>query len=72
MPRAQGEPLLEPGSKRAAAVAAEYAHCTADTWSSKGMLEVIRRKMSGAAALSQPDRPSCVRLPWVRPETLPH
>lgn len=53
----QGESLLDVASKTTRAVAAEYAQYTDATWSSKGMLEVIRRKMS-AAALSSPDKPS--------------
>jgi hypothetical protein len=54
----QGEALLEPGTKVTAGVAAEYARCTAEVWSSKGMLELIRRKMSSSAAPASPDRPS--------------
>lgn len=54
---AQGESLLDVASKTTRAVAAEYAQYTEATWSSKGMLEVIRRKMS-AAALDSPDKPS--------------
>ena len=38
-------------------VAEEYAHYTEGTWSSKGMLELIRQKMS-AAALDSDDKPS--------------
>ena len=53
----QGESLLDVASKTTRVVAAEYAQYTEATWSSKGMLEVIRRKMS-AAALDSPDRPS--------------
>ena len=56
--RAQGEALLDPAAKVTAGVAAEYARCTAEVWSSKGMLELIRRKMSSAAAVGSPDRPS--------------
>ena len=53
----QGEVLLDATSKTTPAVAAEYAHYTEGTWSSKGMLELIRQKMS-AAALDSDDRPS--------------
>jgi hypothetical protein len=53
----QGESLLDVASKTTRAVAAEYAQYTDAAWSSKGMLELIRRKMS-AAALSSPDKPS--------------
>ncbi|KAK9901222.1 hypothetical protein WJX75_000988 [Coccomyxa subellipsoidea] len=55
--QARGESLLDVASKTTRVVAAEYAQYTEATWSSKGMLEVIRRKMS-AAALDSPDRPS--------------
>ena len=54
---AQGEVLLDAASKTTPAVAEEYAHYTEGTWSSKGMLELIRQKMS-AAALDSDDRPS--------------
>ncbi len=53
----QGEVLLDAASKTTPAVAEEYAHYTEGTWSSKGMLELIRQKMS-AAALDSDDRPS--------------
>ena len=53
----QGEVLLDAVSKTTPAVAEEYAHYTEGTWSSKGMLELIRQKMS-AAALDSDDRPS--------------
>ncbi len=48
---------LDVASKTTPAVAEEYAHYTEGTWSSKGMLELIRQKMS-AAALDSDDRPS--------------
>ena len=53
----QGEVLLDAASKTTPAVAEEYAHYTEGTWSSKGMLELIRQKMS-TAALDSDDRPS--------------
>ena len=53
----QGEVLLDAASKTTPAVAEEYAHYTEGTWSSKGMLELIRQKMS-AATLDSDDRPS--------------
>ena len=49
--------LLDAASKTTPAVAEEYAHYTEGTWSSKGMLELIRQKMS-AAVLDSDDRPS--------------
>ncbi len=49
--------MLDVATKTTRVVAAEYAQYTEATWSSKGMLEVIRRKMS-AAALDSPDKPS--------------
>ncbi|CAL8470947.1 g10489 [Coccomyxa elongata] len=55
--QARGENLLDVATKTTRVVAAEYAQYTEATWSSKGMLEVIRRKMS-AAALDSPDKPS--------------
>lgn len=56
--RAQGEVLLDAASKTTPAVAAEYAHITEGTWSSKGMLELIRHKMSATALLDSDDKPS--------------
>ena len=53
----QGEALLDAASKTTPVVAEEYAHYTEGTWSSKGMLELIRQKMS-AAALDSDDKPS--------------
>jgi hypothetical protein len=40
----QGEPFLDPQTGTARAVAAEYAAARGDTWSSKDMLQLIRRK----------------------------
>ena len=54
---AQGEALLDVVSKTTPVVAEEYAHYTEGTWSSKGMLELIRQKMS-SAALDSDDKPS--------------
>ena len=54
---AQGEALLDAASKTTPVVAEEYAHYTEGTWSSKGMLELIRLKMS-SAALDSDDKPS--------------
>ena len=54
---AQGEALLDAASKTTPVVAEEYAHYTEGTWSSKGMLELIRQKMS-SAALDSDDKPS--------------
>ena len=53
----QGEVLFDAASKSASAVAAEYAQVTAATWSSKGMLAVIRSKHAAAGA-SPSDEPS--------------
>ena len=40
----QGEPFLDPQTSTARSVAAEYAAARGDTWSSKDMLQLIRRK----------------------------
>ena len=40
----QGQPFLDPQTGTAHAVAAEYAAARGDTWSSKDMLQLIRRK----------------------------
>lgn len=40
----QGEPLLDPRDGTARVLAAEFAAARGDTWSSKDMLQLIRRK----------------------------
>ncbi len=55
----QGEPLLNPATRKAEAVLAEFRASKADVWSSKDVLQIIRRKSaSGAAAAALSSAPS--------------
>ena len=51
----QGAVLLDAETQTAGVVAAVYAGCVAQSWSSKTMLQLIRRK---AALLSPDEQPS--------------
>ena len=76
----QGEPLLNPATRKAEAVLAEFRASKADVWSSKDVLQIIRRKTaSGAAALSSaPSTPADTIVPAIgaqlmtRCPSLPH
>ena len=55
----QGEPLLNPATRKAEAVLAEFRASKADVWSSKDVLQIIRRKTApGAAAAALSSAPS--------------
>ena len=56
----QGEPLLNPATRKAETVLAEFRASRADVWSSKDVLQIIRRKTApaaGAASSSVPSTP---------------
>eukprot|EP00887_Chlorella_sp_A99_P008070 scaffold12.g8070.t1 len=55
--RAQGEALFDPASGMCKPVLEEYLRCKSATWSSRDMLELIRRK-SAAGEAASPDGPS--------------
>jgi hypothetical protein len=60
MLNAQGEPLLNPATRKAETVLAEFRASKADVWSSKDVLQIIRRKTApatGAASSSVPSTP---------------
>ncbi|KAK9824284.1 hypothetical protein WJX72_009169 [[Myrmecia] bisecta] len=62
--QAKGEVLLDATSRTTKVIAEEYAQCKSVTWSSKDMLEVIRRKVHAAGAgAAAADRPSTSNTP---------
>ncbi len=52
MTRVQGEPLLNPATQKAETVLAEFRASKADVWSSKDVLQIIRRKTAPAAGIA--------------------
>ena len=55
--------MLDAQSRTAAVVASEYASCVAESWSSKSMLQLIRRKADAhALAASELPSPSSITL----------